>query len=44
VSAIMGIGIEMFSPADDTDESTTDIFTTGANLTEFGVHYYLPGS
>jgi hypothetical protein len=44
VSAIMGIGIEMFSPADDTDESTTDIFTVGSNLTEFGVHYYLPGS
>jgi hypothetical protein len=42
VSATHGLGVELFSPGDDTDESTTDIFTVGANLTEFGVHYYLP--
>ena len=40
VSAMQGIG---FSIAGGDFESETDIATLGNNLTEFGVHYYLPG-
>jgi len=42
VSATQGVDFQMFSPPGDAD-SETDISTFGANLTEFGVHYYLPG-
>ena len=40
VSALQGVG---FSMAGGDFESETDIATLGNNLTEFGVHYYLPG-
>jgi len=40
VSAIQGVQFEI-SGGDF--ESETDISTIGDNLTEFGVHYYLPG-
>ena len=42
VSASHGVDFQMFSPPGDAD-SETDITTFGANVTEFGFHYYLPG-
>lgn len=42
VAASHGIGIDLYSPGADGAESTTDIFTFGNNVTEFGFHYYLP--
>jgi hypothetical protein len=38
-----GVAFEMYSPGADGAESATDITTFGENITEFGVHYYLPG-
>jgi len=43
VSASHGVIINLESPGDSAEESTTDIDLTGRNLTEFGFHYYLPG-
>ena len=42
VSASHGVGFDMYSPPGDGD-SETDISTFGENVTQFGVHYYLPG-
>jgi hypothetical protein len=42
VSASHGFDFQMYSPPGDAD-SETDINTFGANITDFGVHYYLPG-
>ena len=42
VSASHGVAFEMYSPG-GAGESTTDINTFGKNITQFGVHYYLPG-
>ena len=42
VSATQGVDFQITSPPSPA-ESETDISTFGLNLTEFGVHYYLPG-
>jgi len=42
VSASHGVDFQMYSPPGDAD-SETDITTFGSNITDFGVHYYLPG-
>ena len=43
VSASHGVDFQMFSPPGNGD-SETDINTFGANITDFGVHYYLGSS
>jgi hypothetical protein len=43
VSAAHGVMVSIINPDDSTLDNVTDFNTTGSNLTEFGVHYYLPG-
>lgn len=42
VGASHGLVIDLYSPGADNAQSTTEIYTSGDNVTEFGFHYYLP--
>lgn len=43
VSGSHGLAFDIYSPGADGRESTTDVDLFGSNVTEFGLHYYLPG-
>lgn len=43
VSASHGLVVQIFSPELSGAKSTTDFSLVGANITQFGFHYYLPG-
>jgi hypothetical protein len=43
LGASQGLLVTLYNPADPLADSHTDISLFGKNVTEFGVHYYLPG-